>query len=523
MHVRLTAGLATLLLASGLAAAAEELELRTTGYFMWDIGFVDETQDSEGKTWQNEFIGGLLGGLRLTANPSERLYLIINPEFQGTYMLPRVPGTELGEGAQKLKWTSYMEEAKTVYTLGDLQNPSMKVGMGYMVYKENPDARIFGDYLFRSMIYPSVLFTKFNYPQTNIFGLHLENNLGKNFSHNLFALGETEHYPFFDLSLAYTAQYSLNNLVEVGAGVNFRSVVPIRPSLTTPKGGEGEGVADNTYKTVPFVNEVAVQAVDGTGNPITRYIRVVKVAGQDSALVYTATTPFDTANLPPPQKVRATGAGISGLTGGPLDNAGLGVMTPDGGRGELYPELVTAGGTNTQYSFKGTILTGRLAINPLGFMETNPLGRNALKVYGEIAVLGWKNYPGFYEDRSQRMPRMFGINLPTFDYLDFLTAEVEYFPNLQLPGFELRYRRNVPQPGVNKAGGLLALENAERQKEDDWKWGLAAKKSFRGIMFVAQAGQDHSKWRDKNDRAVMDNLTRPAHWYMQLRVIGGVY
>ena len=109
MHVSPIAGLATLILATSLAAAPEELELRTTGYFMWDIGFVDETQDTEGKTWDNEFIGGLLGGLRLTANPSERLYLIINPEFQGTYMLPRVPGTELGIALVNGRVTSVMD------------------------------------------------------------------------------------------------------------------------------------------------------------------------------------------------------------------------------------------------------------------------------------------------------------------------------------------------------------------------------------------------------------------------------
>src|SRR3712207_5926407 len=91
------------LLGASWAIEEKKLDIRTTGYFMWDLGYLNETQDLQGRTWNNEIIGGFLGGLHLAAKPSERVYLVVNPEFQGSYMLPRRPGIAGGEGDQKIQ------------------------------------------------------------------------------------------------------------------------------------------------------------------------------------------------------------------------------------------------------------------------------------------------------------------------------------------------------------------------------------------------------------------------------------
>lgn len=517
-----------------VAWAAEEraLDIRTTGYFMWNLGYVNEMQDLQARTFKNEIIGGFLGGLRLSANPSERMYLVVNPEVQGEYMLPRRPGIAQGEGDQKIQWNTFIQEAKTIYSMGDLENPFLRIGMGMMEYKDNPHGRIFGDYIFRSMIYPSIITTSVNYPKANIFGLHLQNNLGPNFKHNLFVLGETDHYPFFDFSLAYTADYTLGRILNVGAGVNLRSILPIRPSLTTPKVTRGDGTFDNTFKWIPLLpNPVEINTTDAQGNAVKKFVKIVQVG--DSAQVFVdadpsaGATPKNTVAI----KYKDGAAGIGGLIGGgignptgQINNPAMVEMTPEDGIGELYPELVAVGGYNQPYSFGGTLFMGRIAVSPLGFMEFNPLGENALTLYAEAAVLGWKNYLGYYENRSERIPIMVGISLPNFNKVDFVNFEIEYFPSKLIPTYEYRFKRNVPQALVEKAG-LLEQEWADpdRQKKDDLKWGLAAKKSFRGIQYVVQGGTDHSRWLDDGHHRFIDNLTRPSHWYMQLRVIGGVY
>ena len=81
---------------------------------------------------------------------------------------------------------------------------------------------------------------------------------------------------------------------------------------------------------------------------------------------------------------------------------------------------------NTSYTFQGTKVMGRASVN-LGAMLNNPwIGKEGLKLYGEAAILGIKNYPYYYEKRSKRIPVMVGINLPTLNFFDVLAFEVEH-------------------------------------------------------------------------------------------------
>jgi len=129
-----------------------------------------------------------------------------------------------------------------------------------------------------------------------------------------------------------------------------------------------------------------------------------------------------------------------------------------------YPNMYygEGGKTDTQYiSFKATKLMGRASINPQRFIpefkipfwplfgETPIFGKEDLKVYGEVAVLGLKNYVAygpdsvivdsatnakawlpaskipinnyarFYDSLADRMPYMIGIDLPTHPLLSY--------------------------------------------------------------------------------------------------------
>jgi len=499
--------------AFGEDQASEEsldMKVKMAGYFIWDAAYVGEMENAAVKTYKSEPFTDIMGGLRLTAHPTDNLMLTVNPEMKSHYAMPMRHDVVINKEYQNAQWTAYMEEAKAEWTFGDVKRPFVTATLGYMIYKDNPDGRIFGDYLFRSMIYPGLIFTKFNYPQTQIFGLALKNNLAGGFSHNLFLLSETKFYPFFDLSLAYTANYSYKNMVEVGAGANFRSLIPIRPSKTTPHSGNS---LDNIYKEIPLQNTILTN-----GDTVI----IAQIPGMDSTIVTILTT--SGVN---PAPVRLAGIGAKGWFNSAAPNPANQVISDlkDPATGKIFAEL---NAKETVYSFAGTLVTARIAVNGLGFMENNPLGRDALKVYLEIAILGLKDYPGYYEKKSERMPVMFGINLPTFNILDFLSAEIEYYPSKLLPSYEARAFDALPLPGthhnqLDNAWRTVDSSGVARNSRDDFHWGLAAKKSFRGFSLVAQVGSDHTRMEDNEGAGYYEMFTRPAHWYAQFRFIGGIY
>jgi hypothetical protein len=465
------------------------------------------------KKWRDEPFGDFIAGLRLTAQPADRLRLAINPELKSRHIFPISPGIATGEIQQRTRYDVYLEEGKASWAFGPEEAPAYGLDFGYMIYKDDPQARVFGDYLFRSMIYPALPFTKFDYPQAQIFGLMGRADLmGGAFRNRAFLLSETRNYPYYDLSLAYSGSYRIGP-VELGAGIDARSLIPIRPSRTTPKGGEGLGVQDNTYKFVPYQDSTVVHNAAGQ---VIKTIWVAPIPGTDSALV----TIRDSAGTDEPIRVKGVSGGVAGLSRGPLGNKAIGGLTPKDGVGDLYPELH---GTDTHYSFAGTILTARAAFSPMALLPGfGALGPDAFTVYGEIAVLGWKNYPGYYEKRSERMPMMAGIHLPTFGKLDFLAFEVERFANPQLPTYDKRAFLNVPQPGNHKEEVETLWDDA-RRKKDDLKWAVAARKTWNGWGLAAQAGTDHMKIANETEGELFDVLSRPSQWYVQVRFIGGVY
>jgi hypothetical protein len=96
----------------------------------------------------------------------------------------------------------------------------------------------------------------------------------------------------------------------------------------------------------------------------------------------------------------------------------------------------TATGDTIRYTFKGTKLMGRAMVDIkeiiaagagiFGFdikdffgADAGIFGREDLKIYGEAALLGVKDYPGWYADRSERLPVMAGINWPTHQFLSY--------------------------------------------------------------------------------------------------------
>lgn len=152
---------------------------------------------------------------------------------------------------------------------------------------------------------------------------------------------------------------------------------------------------------------------------------------------------------------------------------------------------------DSYYTFKGVKVSANASVDPKAFVPMPFLGSEDLKLYGEIAVLGWKNYDYLYENRTERMPVMVGFNLPTFKLLDVLSLEVEYYNNQFVNNYRPLVYGGLPVwnlPGSD--GSLVSQEQYEAEadniKQDNVKWSVYGKKEVtRGIQIFVQAASDH--------------------------------
>jgi hypothetical protein len=326
------------------------------------------------------------------------------------------------------------------------------VGLGMFPYKYNADASNLGEYLFRTGPYPTYIMTgnyvMINNASASLQGLKSRYNAG-NLSLDVFLTTETVMPPLYDLSLAAMAKYGIaGGLIDVGLGVNFKRIVPVRPSRTTRE------TQENAYFKGP----------DGehySGN-ITYY---------RNRKEFYERNPGSTADS---NAALATFDSVSAWTGG----------------GAFQPNY-------RYYSQSGIILGGTLALDLKKLLpETGNFGPNDLRLYTEVALLGVKNYPVFYQKARERMPIMVGINLPGFRRIDLISVQYEYFPSPHLNSFYESVSTNAATPQVVPGADRVYSENgyADALSRDNHSWPVLVKKTLtRGLYVSAQAARDHTR------------------------------
>lgn len=188
---------------------------------------------------------------------------------------------------------------------------------------------------------------------------------------------------------------------------------------------------------------------------------------------------------------------------------------------------VVVNGDTLRFTLRGTKLVGRLTLDPKQLCPLPDfLGPEDGKIYSEIAVLGLKNYGDAYRDIANRIPLMFGFNLPVFKPLDFLinsifgvnffqstdivSYEVEYF------NFDPRFKLDVPSSGKADPSPYMG-DPAERTK---WKKSLYIRLTLtKGLDLKCLFARDH--FRDVTAGGNYDPVERlngPDDWHYKLRV-----
>ncbi len=176
------------------------------------------------------------------------------------------------------------------------------------------------------------------------------------------------------------------------------------------------------------------------------------------------------------------------------------------------------GADTLNYTFKGVKLIAHFSFDPKGFFPSDIFGSEDLILYGEGAILGLENYPvsidsSFvgYENINNRIPRMFGFNIPTFKLLDVFAVEAEFFGSKFSSTLANVFMRNLPIPDPSVKDNHL----------DNWKWSLFAKKTFgKRYSIIAQIANDHLR---VNANDVMHHqlweevLQKPGDWFYMIK------
>lgn len=208
-------------------------------------------------------------------------------------------------------------------------------------------------------------------------------------------------------------------------------------------------------------------------------------------------TPALVASVTPVKGVRV-GAGAAWNHGISTKPSRETPIDPDG-KNYVIKEITPTGeiirDSSERYTFKGVKVTANASFDPKAYIPMDFLGSEDLKIYGELAVLGWKNYPYMYEKRTERMPVMGGINLPTFKLLDVLSFEIEYYNSPFFNSFKEPLYSALPIWQLPDYADPASVEQYEAAaKRDNWKWTVYGKKQItKGIEIYAQAASDHTR------------------------------
>jgi hypothetical protein len=430
--------------------------------------------------------------------------LSINAGISGLFWYS-LPVTEGLPHTRLLKFATGLPVAEAAYSFGNTENPYLKLHMGFFGYKYNPDATNLGEYLFRSGTYPGYLWTGgwvlVNNARYDANGIRAAFNLLDNHlkvDANIFIERDIE--PNFDLSPSVVANYDVG-IFELGAGAVFSHFIPSSSKNVTPK------VRGNA-----FYHDAA--------------------RNQD---------------LPLPQS-EFTKPGFAYFGPGDPRNDTLVVEATDPKAGQLLPETdprykdspkyVTPtenGVPNSQldyYTFKGVKVMGRASVDPLKLLGSDMFEPGAGKLYAEVALLGVKDYPFYYDKKSERMPVMFGFNIPTFKILDQLTVEVEHYKSAFANSIKTEF--NVVYPiwdlptdakrNINTPDPAAFLDSNMAVKGREWYWSVYARRTLTpGLSLYGQVAHDHTR--------ALNYFANPTYqpfiqddkdWYWAIRLEAGI-
>lgn len=459
---------------AGMALADDPaLEIKTPHYGVFStLGVIDangDTTTSYGTTGEpiaNQPYSRFGGWIALGATIAERTDVSVLLAMMTWNSLPLTSGSPFSR-MQSLG--SNLGQAYISHKFGDVKAPMLTLKMGAFNYGYSSSKNL-GGHLYTAGTYPGALTNNFwslidgnDYRAQGAVGhfSFLDNSL------NIDATAFFEHgiEPNYDLSPGIVASYKVADFVEIGAGAVFSHLIAWDDDAVTPK-KRSNAYMGNSRLAQSEWNKPGLELTD-----------TLVVQDGDARL----------------------GSPVDPLTRPDLTSRGTPVE---------YVTVANNGTPNSKleyYTFKGIKTMGRLTVTPFSLGED----LKKVSIYGEATLLGIKDYPFFYEKKSERMPFMLGVNLPLPGGFE-VTGEAEHYTNKFMNNVRTAYEDVLPQwrekegdffvdsIGVNGKpvgdgqGGFLKTNKPKVSHENgEWFWSFTAKKSlYNRITFDAKLAHD---------------------------------
>lgn len=181
-------------------------------------------------------------------------------------------------------------------------------------------------------------------------------------------------------------------------------------------------------------------------------------------------------------------------------------------------EIIDTLSGDEYFTFKGVKVMAKACFDPKGFFENTPFGEEDLKLFGEMAILGVKDYPFYFDERKNRIPIMFGFNVPPplsvvfdnlFDFrvLDLFSIQLEWYGSEFANSLENMYEEQLPlwkiygnDPSFYDDttryhnDDKLGYQETYREffQKDNWKWSINMRKKFNTFFTLyLQMANDH--------------------------------
>lgn len=406
--------------------------------------------------------------------------------------------------------------AKAMVLFGDPDKPVFSLGGGMFPYKYNSDAVDLGEYLFRTTPYPTTIMTGgltfVNDNAAYLQGFQANLNAG-NLNVDALLTTETGLPPLYDWSLGLVGTYKVGGILEFGAGAQWKRMISIDPDRTSWKSIYNATFVKNGKQYYGDPEYYSEQA-----NFYNRLADTLFAQGRaDSAM----------ARL----RAKENQAAVDSLNGYTDANSALvgGWLSDPAKVDSIIPE-----NSRQYFSTEGLILMARASLDLGAWLDMDP--KQPFKVFTEAAVLGWKNYPIFYENRWQRAPIMVGAHIPTFGILSQLTVQFEYFNSpwanntRNLGGGGGGGDENLAVPVIPSGTDPIFSRHGynDLAENDNYAWAVLLRRElFPGLNLSAQFARDHMRtvgtnWFYGGRLEPVEVLYRNSAWYWMVNLAWGL-
>jgi hypothetical protein len=166
---------------------------------------------------------------------------------------------------------SYLSKAVYTHVFGNINNPYLTVSAGYFPFKYNDDARNLGEYLFRTGTYPQYIINDFDFAMARLMGVYAKYTPLKNLTIDAILNSNLQWYAVNDWNLTGIASYKIANMIDIGIGASFTSIISADSASTTPHDvrtayhityNGSTGIADTSFYTFKGVKLMAKAAID---------------------------------------------------------------------------------------------------------------------------------------------------------------------------------------------------------------------------------------------------------------------